>query len=122
MEILTPDEFAAKFDFRRPIKEPPPEEHGAWPIPFEYGKNANGTRISIAMAKTIAAELRAEVAEAENREVLRAFKQEQERSAEALKQSASLAFLREHDLRAEIEELKRILRSKKRRPFFRKKK
>jgi hypothetical protein len=50
--------------------------------------------------------------------VLRLFKREEEHLAEALKQSAKWQ-QETHELRAEIEELKRILRGKKRRPFFR---
>ncbi len=81
MQILTEDELVAKLDFRRPLNPVPEERPGAWPIPFEYGACEKGTKISIAKAKQIAAELRAEVAEAEKRELYAAFKQEEKRSA-----------------------------------------
>jgi 3-methyladenine DNA glycosylase/8-oxoguanine DNA glycosylase len=114
MEVLTEAELAAKLDFRRPLTPPPPDHRlNAWPIPFEYGANAGtGTRISIAMAKTIAAELRAAVAEAEKREVLIAFEQEKARSA-ALCQQASKAQDETAAAHVEIATLKRALRRRK---------
>ena len=59
-----------------------------WCIPFEWGANVKGTKISIAKAKEIAAELRAAVAEAEKRELRLAFDREIERAKELSKQSA----------------------------------
>lgn len=80
MEILTESQMAARLDFRRPLQpEPDPPRDGVWCIPFEFGPSEKGTRISIAKAKEIAAELRASVAEAEKRELLHAFKAEQKR-------------------------------------------
>jgi hypothetical protein len=83
MEILSQEEMAARLDFRRPLKD---EElavtEGVWCIPFEWGANAKGTRITIAKAKEIAAELRAEVARAEYRELRKFFDREKERAEE----------------------------------------
>jgi hypothetical protein len=62
-----------------PIQEAPDR---VWCIPFEWGANERGTRISIAKAKEIAAELRASIAEAEKRELQRAFDQEKKNGEE----------------------------------------
>jgi len=88
MEILTPGEMAAKFDFVSPMKEEPEERVDMWPISFEYGGLKKGTRISISKAKEISAELRAAVAEAEKKEIKRAFDQERKSLEEANKRSA----------------------------------
>jgi predicted nucleotidyltransferase component of viral defense system len=90
MKIITQDELAERLDFMRPMQ--PPEETSAqktWPIPFEYGSNEKGTRISVSKARYIAAELRAEVAEAEKRELYDAFKAEQRRVGEAHKNTGA---------------------------------
>lgn len=112
MEILTEEELAMKLDFRRPL-HPPPEPKTAWCIPFEYGANEKGTRISIPKAKQIAAELRAEVAEAEKRELFRAFEQEKARG-ENLSTQLSKAHVETLDAKSELVELKRKLQRKKR--------
>lgn len=52
-----------------------------WPLLFEVGNYPKGTRISIARAKEIAANLRASIAEAEMAELQHAFEREKERSA-----------------------------------------
>lgn len=84
MEILSEEEMAARIDFKRPLKPEPedaiPPRQSVYSIPFEYGENPRGTVISIAKAREIAAELRAEIAEFDKREVFRALKQEQARS------------------------------------------
>ena len=82
MEILSEEEMAARLQFRRPLHEKPDDTESLWCIPFEWGGNAKGTRISISKAKEISAELRASVAEAEYRQLLREFKKEQERTKE----------------------------------------
>lgn len=84
MKILTPEKMAEHLDFRRPL-HPSERTKTMWPIPFEYGANEKGTRISVAKARVIAAELRAEVAEEEKRELFDAFQAEQRRAAEARK-------------------------------------
>ncbi len=71
MNIVTEEELAARLDYMSPIRPEPEKPESVWCIPFEYGGSAKGTRISIALAKTIAAELRASVAEAEKRELRR---------------------------------------------------
>ena len=109
MEVLTGSEMAARLDFAKPLHEAPEQKESLWCIPFEYGDNVKGTKISIAMAKTIAAELRAHVAEAEGRYVLRAFKQEQARVEEYGKQ-LSEARERGMDQASTIAQLQRKLR------------
>jgi hypothetical protein len=88
MEILNPSQLASRLDYTRPLKEEPEKEDSVWCIPFEYGANGKGTRISIALAKTISAELRAAVAEAEKKELRRYFDREKERGDELSKRSA----------------------------------
>jgi hypothetical protein len=81
MEILSEQELGGRLDYLRPLKDPSevPEKAPFWCIPFEYGANVKGTRISLNKAKVIAAELIAAVAVAEQAEIFRAFKLEQER-------------------------------------------
>lgn len=112
MEVLTGSEMAARLDFAKPLHEAPEQKESLWCIPFEYGDNAKGTKISIALAKTIAAELRAHVAEAEGRYVLRAFKQEQARVEEYGKQ-LSVAREEKHQALGEIGILKQQIRMMK---------
>jgi len=103
-----------KLDFRRPLHPPTEKPESAWCIPFEYGANEKGTCISIPKAKQIAAELRAEVAEAEMRELRRAFEDERRRSqtfAEQASTAQSDALL----ARAEVGELTRKARRNARR-------
>ena len=88
MKILTEEELVSKLDFMRPLHPPVEETESAWCIPFEYGANGKGTRVSVSKARQIIAELRAEVAEAEKRELYRAFKQEEERSKSLAEQAA----------------------------------
>lgn len=82
MEVISQEQLATRLDFMRPLKEEPEEPEGIWCIPFEWGANGKGTKISIAKAKEIAAELRRLVAEAEMRELRRAFDREVERGKE----------------------------------------
>lgn len=114
MEILTEEEMAARVDFARPLK-PTEERESLWCIPFEYGHGAQGTRISIAKAREIAADLRANVAEAEKRELRRAFKAEQDR-CKAFEGQLRDYQTRVDELFAQVAELTRRLRAKKRRP------
>jgi hypothetical protein len=74
MEVLSAQEMASRLDFQRPLHETKePERESMWCIPFEWGANTKGTKISIAKAKEISSELRASVAEAEMRELRRYF-------------------------------------------------
>lgn len=114
MEILSEGEMAARLDYKRPLKSEPEERESLWCIPFEWGGNVKGTRISIALAKTISAELRASVAEAEQRELRRYFDRERERGDRASKGQAE-AQTALYAAKAEIAELQRRLRAKKRR-------
>jgi hypothetical protein len=82
MEILSQEEMTSRVDFARPLHPTPEEPASMWCIPFEWGANSKGTRISIAKAKEIAAELRASIAEAEKRELRRAFDQEKKNGEE----------------------------------------
>jgi hypothetical protein len=109
MEILSEGQMVARLEFMRPLKPVPDEPPSQWCIPFEWGGLPKGTRISIAKAKEIAAELRASVAEAEKRELRRALDQEKACSDETSKSSAKYQ-LETHELRAEIVRLKRRLR------------
>lgn len=111
MEIKTEQELAERLDFRAPLK-PDPEERSMWCVPFEYGGNVKGTRISIAMAKTISAQLRADVAEAEKAELLRYFKREEERAREAGRQTAKYQS-ELYEAKGQIAILERRLRAKK---------
>jgi hypothetical protein len=79
MKIIDGEEMAARLEYRRPLHPEPEEPAGLWCIPFEYGANERGTRISIAKAKEISAELRAAVAEVEKRQIFDAFKAEEDR-------------------------------------------
>jgi hypothetical protein len=88
MEIISPEQMAAKLDYVSPLKKEDPERESIWCIPFEYGGARKGTKISIALAKTISAELRADVAEAEKRELRRALDQERHRSEEMGRQAS----------------------------------
>lgn len=106
MKIITEEELAMRLDFRRPLHPPPEETESAWCIPFEFGAYEKGTRISIPKAREIAATLLAAVAEAEKRELSRAFQAERARS-ENLSAQLSNAEVKTIELRAEIVELKR---------------
>lgn len=81
MEILSEQEMAARLDYMKLLKQEPEvdKREPLYCIPFEYGDNPKGTKISKVLAKTIAAELLMHVAESDKREIFRAFKQEQER-------------------------------------------
>ncbi len=116
MDVLSTEEMAAKLDYRRPLKPEPEVQEGLWCIPFEYGENSKGTRISPALAKTIAAELRAHIAEWEKRELRRAFDQEKKR-AEELGRQSSEARTQLFDANQEIAALKRALHKKKTKGF-----
>lgn len=111
MEILTPDEMAARLDYASPLKQAPEERESLWCIPFEYGSNPKGCRISVALAKTISAELRAAVAEYEKRELRRALDQEKERAREVSKRSAEKEMAL-FDLQGKVALLERKLRAR----------
>ena len=88
---MSQEALAAKLDFMRPLHAVEPErEEGMWRIPFEWGSNEKGTKISIAKAREISSELRAQVAEAEYRELRRYFDKEVERGAELERQLSEL--------------------------------
>lgn len=91
MKIIGEQELIARLDFMRPLKPAEPEPEGSWPIPFAYGENVEGTRISVPKARQIIAELRAEVAEYEKRELRRAFDAEKERNASLEKGYSEMA-------------------------------
>lgn len=112
MKVLTPDEFEAKFDFVRPINPAPEPSTSTWCIPFEYGDCPKGTKVSIAMAKQISAELRSAVAEAEKRELRVAF-DEARASVEDLKAREAKAQLEAYAAVGELAALKRKIRSGK---------
>lgn len=113
MTILTEEEMAARLDFRRPLHPTPEPKETIWCIPFEFGPGEKGTRISISKAKEIAAELRASVAEAEKRELYRAFKAEEERCVH-LSQQFSKANDEKFAALSELVILKQKLRRTKR--------
>lgn len=111
MKILSEQEMAKALNFKRPIHQQPEPQESIWCIPFEYGVNSRGTKISIAKAREIAAELRAAVAEAEMRELRRALALETARARELTHGLAAKA----HELfeaNEQVALLERRLRSK----------
>lgn len=111
MEILGEGEMAERLDFMRPLKEEP-EKRSMWCIPFEYGSNDKGTRISVSKAKTIAAELRAAVAEEEKAQLLVYFKREEETNKRILHEK-SLLETELYAVKAKLAQLERRLRRRK---------
>jgi hypothetical protein len=114
MEVRSEQEMAVSLDFRRPLHPEPEERESIWCIPFEWGANAKGTRISIAKAKEISSELRAAVAEAEQRELRRYFDREKARGDDLSKRLAE-AQRDTFEAKGEIAILKQRLRAKIRR-------
>lgn len=112
MKILTEEEMQTRLEYARPLKPSGEVPSRRWCIPFEYGANEKGTRISIPEAKRIAAELRAEIAEAEKCELFEAFKKEEERSKN-LGRLYSETETKWFEVQHEIAELKRKLRAKR---------
>jgi hypothetical protein len=110
MEILSELQLSERVNYKRPMQEEPEKPDDAWPIPFEYGANIRGTRISIGLAKTISAELRAEVAEAEKRQLYHHFKYEERRANDNSKRYADEQ-LKVYELQGEVTRLKRKLRT-----------
>jgi hypothetical protein len=100
MKIMSEEELAARLDFRRPLHPAPEEPESVWCIPFEFGESPKGTRISIA------AELRASVAEAELRQLRKHFEEEKKR-ADDLSFQLSKAGLERSVLMNEVAILKR---------------
>lgn len=88
MKIISAEEMATRLDFMSPIDPPEEKRLGIYCIPFEYGDARKGTKISIAKAKEIAAELRAAIAEAEKRELREAFEGERRRNEDLKRQFA----------------------------------
>lgn len=86
MDILNSEELAAQLDFVSPLHPEPEEPQGVYCIPFEWNGARKGTKISVAKAKEISAELRAQVAEAEKRIIRKAFDKEVERTTAYAKQ------------------------------------
>lgn len=112
MKIISAEEMTGRLEFCRPLHPAPDKPEGLWCIPFEFGSNEKGTRISIAKAKEIAAELRASVAEAEKRELVRAFEEEKARSEEMARWSSKY----QNELfeeKRKVAELERKLRAQK---------
>lgn len=112
MKIIAEEELATRVDFRRPLHPPPDPPESPWCIPFEFGGCPKGTRISIAKAKEIAAELRASVAEAELRQVRKAYADEVERNIDLCAQYSAASDQRLAALQ-EVAELKQKLRSRR---------
>lgn len=110
MKILSEQEMAETLNFARPLRPEPDPPQSIWCVPFEWGGNVKGTKISISKAKEIAAELRALVAEAEGRELRRHFDQEAARANDLSRRLAD----KERELaeaNATIEVLERRLRA-----------
>jgi hypothetical protein len=113
MEVISESDMASRLDYMRPLKQEPEKPPGTWCIPFEYGANEKGTRISVVLARTIAAQLLCAVAEAEKRDIRQAFEREQERSASIVRQYTEASderFL----LRSQVATLERKLRDARR--------
>jgi hypothetical protein len=114
MDVLSEQEMAAKLDFASPLKPEPEQRESLWCIPFEYGDSRKGTRISIALAKTIAAQLLMHVAQAEQRELRRYFDREKERG-DSLGRQLSESHGREQQQAATIAQLQKQLKRRKKR-------
>lgn len=112
MKVVTEEELVARLEFRRPLPQPPEPPESPWCIPFEFGDCPKGTRISIAKAKEIAAELRASVAEAELRQVRKAYADEVKRSEDLCRQYSEASDGKSLAL-AEVAELKRKVRARR---------
>jgi hypothetical protein len=115
VEVLTPEAMAERVNFARPLhqeKEVPTES--MWCIPFEYGSNAKGTRISISKAREIQSNLRADIAEAEKRELRREYDREKERGDES-RRASSAKDGRLFELQTEVAILKQQLRKARKR-------
>jgi hypothetical protein len=111
VEVLTEEQLAGRIDYRRPMKDVPDERESLWCIPFPYGSNHRETKISIALAKTISAQLRADVAEAEQRELKRYFDRQTKR-AEEMGRQCSDEQKKVFALQGEVADLKRRLRNR----------
>ncbi len=111
MKMISEGDMTTRLDFMRPLNPAPEPPDSPWCIPFEFGPVEKGTRISISKAKEIAAELRASIAEAEYRQLRKAFDNEVERGNTLCTQftEASNARL---DALAEVERLKQKLRAR----------
>ncbi len=113
MKILPEDALAMRLDYMRPLHPPPEAKPDTWCIPFEYGANAKtGTRISMHLAKQIAAELLMHVAQAEARELRHALDAEKKRSEQLCSEYSKASDAR-CDAIAELAELKRKIRASK---------
>lgn len=112
MDVLSEKEMAERLDFRRPLKAEHEEAPSMWCIPFGYGSNHKSTTITISKAREIAAQLRADIAEAEKAELLRLFKREEER-ANALSRSAADYQKAMYEAQCEVAALTRKLRAKR---------
>lgn len=114
MEVISEQEMGARLDFVKPMSPKPPERVSLWCIPFEYGNCPKGTKISIAKAREIAADLRAAVADAEREEMRRAFEVEKERTMDLIRRYADEQ-QRSAQLQGEANALRSALRAEKRR-------
>jgi hypothetical protein len=114
MDILSQQQMRDRLDFMRPLhkKEDESPARNDYPIPFEYGSNEKGTRISVSKAKVIAAELLKEIALVEKEEILRYFKREEETVKRVLHESAQYQS-QTHELKAQIAVLERRLRNRR---------
>lgn len=116
MEILKESELLERLDFVSPLNPEPEKPVSMWCIPFEYGSLPKGTRISKSLARTIIAELRAAVIADDNRILLRALKEEKERSNTFSQQAANAEEkfrMLEWDVRQKEAERKKKARSKR---------
>lgn len=113
MKVLAESELATRLDFLRPLHPPKEEPEGTWRIPFEYGANEKGTKISVPKALQIIAELRAEVAEANLRDMRKYFDEEKARG-DRLVSEYSKASDDAMMLRGEIAALKKKINARRR--------
>jgi hypothetical protein len=113
VEILSEEGLAERVNFARPLHPSPEERRSIWCIPFEWGNNAKGTKISLSKAKEIASELRALIAQEEANELRRAFEEEKkrcERFGQAAREDQEKRFALEGEiaiLKERIRELKK---------------
>jgi hypothetical protein len=113
MEVLSETDLAARLDFMRPLHpQVPVKSESTWCIPFEYGSNEPGTRISVSKAREIASELRMHVAEYERRELRRALDREKEQAESLGKRAIELQDAM-FSLETQVATLKAKLRGKK---------
>jgi hypothetical protein len=114
MEILSQDDMDARIGSVRPLNKSAADadENGRslWCISFPEGGHPE-TRISIMQAKLIAANLTIRVLEAEKKQLLREFKNEQERGKETGRQYTEMSN-RWMEAQSEVVKLRKRRRSR----------